>query len=577
MNDLIGYRGPDGAGIFENDQVTFGHRRLAIIDTSPDGAQPRVTPDGALAITYNGELYNYRELKQELSGYPFQSQTDTEVILAAYATWGIECLKKFNGIFAFALFDTRKNQLFLVRDPLGVKPLYYATREDGTLLFSSEVKALFAAGIPNRLNQNSFARYLHLSDVPGPETLSKGITKLSPGHYLSIEKGVSTLIEYAQLPTGPLEHRSEEEWVERIRNTFDEAVVRQLVSDRQVGMFLSGGIDSNAVLATMTKHQGKVRTYTTRFDTHSSSREELNRDADLARRTAEHFGALHTEISIGPDEVRELLEDATWHLDEPSGSATALSQLAIARRASRDVAVVLGGDGGDELFGGYERYQNKWLRAADNLGGIPGITGLAGPALFERFHYAKDLAGLLTPEWHNSASAHAYARSLFEGSGQSPLAALMNADLATLADGSLLRTDKLSMAAGLEARVPILDKALVELASFIPAHTKVGSRVTTKRLFKEAMRDRLPAYLYDEPKRGWFAPSGTWLRDPKFKEYFLSVLSPDYYLPTRAIFNWPGIQDLFESHYEGREVNRSRLWTLLSFQIWARRFQVTLY
>jgi asparagine synthase (glutamine-hydrolysing) len=283
-----------------------------------------------------------------------------------------------------------------------------------------------------------------------------------------------------------------------------------------------------------------------------------------------------------------LLEDATWHLDEPSGSATALSQLAIAREASKDVAVVLGGDGGDELFGGYERYRlsrlmdlygrtpsfvRDALRARGSYGKLDTPRGIDRFALF---HFTKehDLQSVLAREFQADYPPQYFKDRFFSNTDVPFLAALMDADRQTLADGSLLRTDKLSMAAGLEARVPILDLEMVQLAARIPADQKVGW-FTTKKLFKEAMRDRLPSYLFSEPKRGWFAPSGTWLQQPDFHAYIQEVLSPSYYEETKDLFDWEGIRGVLKGHYEHTRYNRPLIWSLLSFQIWARSFQVT--
>ncbi|MEK7101803.1 MAG: asparagine synthase (glutamine-hydrolyzing) [Patescibacteria group bacterium] len=587
MNAATVHRGPDGVGIYENEHITFGHNRLAIIDLSPQGAQPMKSADGSLVITYNGELYNYRELRRELSDYPYRSKTDTEVILAAYAKWGIECLKRFNGIFAFALWDAQKEELLLARDPMGVKPLYYALK-DGVMIFSSEIKALLEAGISRTLDREAFSRFIRIADAIGPNTMFRDVKKLPPAHYALVKGGDITFTRYWTLEGTLKEQQRASVWQERIRSTLDAAVTRQLVSDRPVGVFLSGGIDSSAVLASVIRAQSSARTYTTRFEVSSRGEDEkFNRDAVLARQTSSFFGTHHTEITLQNKDIIPLFEQSVWHLDEPSGSATALAQLALARETVRDVAVVLGGDGGDELFGGYERYRlsrimdlyqklPRALRA--RLANYPALAKLntsPGIARLALFHFTKQdsLDRVLAPAFRADRTAPFFAERFFSDPSVPFLDALMDADRQLLTDGTLLRTDKLSMAAGLETRVPLLDLEMIELAARIPAKQKV-SLFTTKKLFKDAMRDRLPAYLFQEPKRGWSAPAGMWLEQKEVHAYAKEVLSPLYYPPTADLFDWNGVTSILDDHYNRIAYHRTMLWTLLSFQTWARRFSV---
>ena len=585
MNATTAHRGPDGVGIYENDHITFGHNRLAIIDLSEKGAQPMQNTDGSLVITYNGELYNYRELRRELSGYPFTSETDTEVILAAYTKWGIACLKRFNGIFAFALWDAKKEELVLARDPMGVKPLYYSI-QNGTVFFSSEIKALLETGVARTLDREAFSQYMRIADAIGPNTMFEEVKKLPPAHYAIVKAGIVTPVQHWKLDHEYKEQQSADVWHERIRAALDAIVSRQLVSDRPVGVFLSGGIDSSAVLASVVRAEGSARTYTTRFETASKVEDEkFNRDAELARQTASFFGTRHTEITLQNKDIIPLFEQSVWHLDEPSGSATALAQLALARETVRDVAVVLGGDGGDELFGGYERYRlsrimdlyqrlPRALRA--RLASYPSLAKLNTPSGIARlalFHFTKqpDIDRVLAPAFRADSATQVLAERFFSDQNVPFLDALMDADRQLLTDGTLLRTDKLSMAAGLEARVPLLDLEMIELAARIPAEQKV-SLFTTKKLFKDAMRDRLPDYLFKEPKRGWSAPAGMWLQRPEIYAYAKEVISPSYYPPTASLFDWDGIATLLAEHESGVQSHRTTLWALLSFQAWSRHF-----
>ena len=587
MNAVIAHRGPDGEGVYEGDSVTLGHKRLAIIDTSERGAQPMKSADDSLVITYNGELYNYRELRRELSHYPFKSETDTEVILAAYQTWGVRCFKRFNGIFAFGLWDTRKKKLILVRDQVGVKPLYYSATNDA-VVFSSEIKALFEAGIPRTLDIESFSRFIRIIDVLGPSTMFRDIKKLQPGHYATITDKHLTITPYWEQKSVRKEHHGISFWHTEIRNTLDAAVKRQLISDRPVGVFLSGGIDSSSVLASVMNTAGKARTYTTRFEVPSPELEhKFNRDAALAKQTASFFGTEHNEITVGLKDIVPLLEQSAWHLDGPTGSATALSQLALAREAANDVTVILGGDGGDELFGGYKHY--RLSRYMDFYQKIPRVvrtlmpdhptlsklnTSPGSTRLFQ-FHCIKQdiLNKILTPPFQKNYIISYFDEKFPFDVRTNPTDAVMEADLQLLADGALLRTDKLLMAEGLEGRVPILDLEMIALAHRIPITQKTTLR-ETKKIFKDAMKERLPAYLFEEKKRGWFTPSGVWLCQKDVYAYVKEVLSPTYHPPTNHLFDWEAVTSVLEAHYNGTNSQRILLWTLVSFQVWARQFNI---
>lgn len=589
MNAATAHRGPDGTGVYERDEVTFGHNRLAIIDTSERGAQPMQSADGSLVITYNGELYNYRELRRELAGYPFMSESDTEVILAAYARWGVACLERFNGIFAFGLWDDKKKELLLARDPMGVKPLYYFLR-DGVVFFSSEIKALLEGGVSRTLDYDGFSCFMRIAAAPEPHTLLRDVKKLPSAHYVRVKGGTFTLVKYWDEGVRQQQYRPVREWQERIRETLERAVTRQLVSDRPVGVYLSGGIDSSAILASVVRAEGAARTYTVRFEVESAREEEkFNRDAVLAQQTASFFGTEHSEITLLRRDIVPLFERAMWHLDGPSRSATAIAQLALARETVRDVTVVLGGDGGDELFGGYERYRlsrvmDLYQRLPESVRALSVVhstlTKLNVPPGIERFaqfYFLKqrELDRVLTPPFRADYAFPFFAERFFASPNTPFLEALLRADLHVLTDGSLLRTDKLSMAVGLEARVPLLDKELIELAAQIPAAQKV-SLFKTKKLFKDAVRSYLPSYLFKEPKRGWFAPSGMWLHQPDFYAYAKEVLSPSYYAATKPLFDWNGIAVALEEHYTRARPNRPLLWALLSFQVWARQYRVEL-
>lgn len=589
MNRVLGHRGPDGSGVFDGGKIVLGHERLAIIDLSERGKQPMQNSDGSLIITYNGELYNFKELKHELSSYQFVSETDTEVILAAYEKWGKDCVKRFNGIFAFAIWDARNEELFLARDQMGVKPLYYF-HEGATFVFSSEVKAILEYGVRAKLNTEALTRLLHVGDVVGNESLITGVKKLPPANSAMFRDGSLELSSYWQPTLDQKEKRTKQEWIEKIQVTVDVAIERQLISDRPVGVALSGGIDSSSVLASVAKHQSNVKTYTTRFTAQGCSVEHYNADADIAKRTAAYFGTTHTEVIVDADTVIERLEKAVWHMDEPTSSSTALSQLALAETAARDVPVLLGGEGGDELFGGYTRYRLNlameqfhraplWLQQI-SVSLVPRLRKLKEGVGFEQFLklYCTDgttVGRVLGDHYPTGHLRSYYERELLPPASLSSSDLLMEIDRRLLTDGSLMRGDKLLMAAGVEGRVPLLDLELIELALKIPAYHKV-TLFDTKRIFKEAMRDRLPEYLFKERKRGWVTPASVWLHEPKMQAYVKEVLSPGYYAGTEELCDWDEVHAIVNQFYTREGSARALIWTLVGLQVWARRFSIEL-
>lgn len=583
MNMLTRHRGPDGEGVMDLGAVTLGHNRLSIIDTSDNGAQPMLSADRSCVLVFNGEIYNFRDLKAELSTYPYTSQTDSEVILAAYNRWGIECVKKFNGIFAFALYDKQKDTLFLARDPFGVKPLYYSHHDD-KLAFSSEIKALLETLKERTLNTDAFQRFMFCNHVTGGEQLIKGVHEFPPGHIAEFSSGKLTIKKYFTSDFSNVISRHTGEYLVELRQTVDQAVKRQLISDRPIGLLLSGGIDSSTVLATASREIGSVKTYTTSFD-----RETSNVDAKIASRTAAYFGAEHTEIRISNDDVITLLDEAVWYLDAPTNSATVVSQLGVAKQVHKSVAVLLGGDGGDELFGGYDRYRlalaahyfqllPSFFRVPlTNISKFEKLNKSAGYEQFKLFYTgAKTERSPYVTTHLDEVHVKNFYREEFGDLDSVPyMTRLLEIDRRLLRFGSLMRSDKMFMASGIEARVPLLDLELARLADTISPHDKV-SLFKTKRCLKVAMADRLPEYLFDVKKRGWVSPVGTWMREPKFQDYLQSVLSADYYTGTRTLFNWSNVHSLIERQRAGEANERVLLWSLLTFQVWARKFNVTI-
>ena len=583
MNSCTSHRGPDGSGVYVNDRVTLGHNRLAILDLREIADQPMWDNARELVIIYNGELYNFKELRRELeSEYEFKTSGDTEVFLAAYRAWGTDMLKRLNGMFAFAIFDTRDGSLFLARDQVGIKPLYYHWNE-GRLAFSSEIKALTKLDIPRTLDKQAFMHYMRFLYVPEPFTLLSSIRKVPPAHYLMFKNGKLSIERYwsAQASKHSSDIRND------VQSCVQGAVTRQLVSDKPLGVYLSGGIDSSIVLDCATKANGNMNTFSVGFDLgEGEESEKFNRDFAIARKTAAHYGATHHEVRISSEEVPELLERVIWYLDEPVANATTIAQYTLSKFAKQHVDVVLGGDGGDELFGGYPRHRlalaaryyqrvpELLRRVGDHVPSLQKLNTKSGAPLIQLFHGQKDasLKRVLASEFVNDTTNEFIHTHFVEKSCSSYEQLLMEFDLTSwLVDESLLRSDKLAMAHGLEQRVPLLDREIVELAHGIPSTKKV-SLFDTKIILKEAFRDRLPDYLFKEPKRGWFSPGAKWFRHPQVTEFVRTVLRPQYTPVTESLFRWDELTIMLDEHLAQKTYHYQLLMAVVTFQIWAKRF-----
>lgn len=589
MNKVTAHRGPDDSGVFVNKSVSFGHNRLSIIDLSKAGHQPMQSENGRYTIVFNGEIYNFRELKKEFQGtYPFRSGSDTEVILALFEKYGYETPEKLNGIFAFAIWDDQKQEVFLARDHIGVKPLYYYF--DGTrFIFSSEIKALLEHDIPRILNTEAFEHYMRIQYIPEPLTIFKGISKLPPAHYAVFREKKLKLTKYWNV--SPQEGReSLHTYEDQVRESIRGAVERQLISDRPLGIFLSGGIDSSVVLDSVAKIRDNISTYSIGFkEKNIGEFQKFNADFELAKKTAQFYGTKHHELLISGDDIIRDLEKIAWHLDEPNASVTSISQYKLSAFAKESVAVALGGDGGDELFGGYERYRlakaariyqqlvPSFLRSTvSSIETLKKLNIEPGIEQFVHFMFQKDgvMKQVLSPTYVTDRTKHFFDEKYFKENLAQAEAQLMDTDRRSwLVDECLFRTDKLSMASGLELRVPILDKEVVELAYTIPTRFKVGL-FDTKKIIKDAFRGSLPGHLYGQPKRGWFSPAAKWLRDEKVEQFVRSVLHPEYYKETSDLFDFKALDDMYEKHKNKVQYNRTMLWVVFMFQLWARQYRI---
>ncbi len=604
MNSVTAHRGPDGTGVFTDQGVSLGHNRLAIIDLTPTGAQPMTTSDGRYTVVFNGEIYNFKELRSELEPhFQFRSTSDTEVILYAYAKYGAECVKKFNGIFAFAIWDAQTKELCLARDQSGVKPLYYfwdplTGSGQPRLIFSSEIKAILEHDIVRGVDSDAFALYMRMLYVPEPYTMFQNVKKLPPAHYLLFRDAKLSLRKYWEVSDFS-DISSREEALQGIRSLFDDSVKRQLVSDRPVGVFLSGGFDSSAILGAVTKHtSSKVKTYSVGFDV-DVQREKFNADFALAEKTANHYHTDHRTLMISGKDIVNELPKIAWHLDEPNANPTAGAIYFLSRLAKKDVAVVLGGDGADELFGGYRRYALS--RVIRRFGKLPSTIrhsimyllrqgkraeiiekfSLNNPTdLFLSFLsqketevsavIRKDMQTNLLPKKHFSRY---FTSADFLDDFEKKF---MNVDRQSwLTDESLLRSDKMTMAFGLEERVPILDYRLVELSARIPTKWKMthsGLRSDSfkgKDIWREAISEYLPRHVLREPKRGWFTPMAKWLRTD-LRSHVSEILSSAHLNPD--FFNAKEVQRMWQDHLEGKRYNLNLIWAIVMWQLWYDTF-----
>ena len=610
MARTMAHRGPDGEGVrtFDGDvPAGLGHRRLAILDPTPAGAQPMGHAD-RWWITYNGELYNFRELRAELeaAGERFRTECDTEVLLRMFALHGPAMLDRLNGIFALAIWDDRDKRLFLARDRLGVKPLYYAATPE-LFAFASEVGALLPLTGRPALDPTALADYLTFLWVPDPKTAFTGIAKLPPGHCAWVTGGRVELSQYWDLRFEPRE-RPEEEWRALVAEEVRRAVRAQMVSDVPLGSFLSGGVDSSAIVAQMAAGGDRVSTYTIGFDPKDLEHEIVPDDVRHARRVASLFATDHSETILSPD-VLELLPKAVRHLEEPVGDPAAISTYLICREAGRRMPVMLSGMRADEVFAGYPRHlAYRISRLADRvpapvmLGaerlvaplarpGAPGrlrgprrnlwkFMRAAGRPPFERYlsfssYYADGelhdvLAAGLREELAGYDPAARHREYLERDMGGDELSRLLYLDAKTfLPCLNLTYTDKMAMAASVEVRVPLLDDGLVELAATIPSELKLkGWR--RKYVFKRSQEERLPRDVVWRRKAGFGAPVRAWLVGDLAP--MVDDLLSESTLRARGLVDPDAVARLRADNDAGRADNSLRLYALLSLELWCRTF-----
>jgi asparagine synthase (glutamine-hydrolysing) len=599
MLQAIVHRGPDDEGLHAEERFAFGARRLSIIDL-PGGHQPIANESGDVVVAFNGEIYNYRALRDRLlrAGHRLRTESDTEVIVHHYEEAQDDCVHELEGMFAFAVWDARRQRLLVVRDRVGVKPLYYAPL-DGRLLFASEIKALLRhPDVATGVDLDALAAFLLLKYVPSPRTMFTGIAALPPGHLLTCDGSGVRVRPWWDLSFRPDGHPlSEAEAVEALRARLQDAVRSHLMSDVPFGAFLSGGIDSSTVVALMSRElRHPVRTFAVGFAGEDEDFSEL----PYARLVAERYETDHKEVLVDASDLTNLAEKVVWHLDQPIADPACLANYMVAELASRDVKMVLTGEGGDELFAGYARYAGERLAPISTR--LPAPARALGVALSRRSPglsrarialYAlcqrderRRLATwfpLMRPDTREelaagdliAAVARAAPERLFEAQlahtdAVDPINRMLYVDTKLwLPDDLLARGDKMSMAASLEARVPLLDHRLVEFAAGLPAQFKVKG-FSRKYLLRKVAGDLLPEPVLRRPKKGFPMPMGRWLRGGA-SELCHDLLSPAV-VRQRGIFSPAAVARMLAEHDSEAADHGPALWALVSVELWQRLF-----
>jgi asparagine synthase (glutamine-hydrolysing) len=601
MTRILRHRGPDDEGIWVSGPVGLGSRRLAILDLSERGHQPMSNEDGTIWIAYNGEIYNFLDLRARLerAGHEFRSNSDTEAILHLYEREGVDCLKHLQGMFAFALWDARRRRLFIARDRLGKKPLFYCQTANA-LVFGSEPKALLQhPEVAAEVNPEAVHHFLSYGYVPAPFSAFRNFKKLPPGHYLTVESGRVSMERYWSLSYAKKRHEREEALSEELLSLLDDAVKSRLVSDVPLGALLSGGVDSSAVVALMRRHiTGPLRTFSIGFD-----QAEYNELAH-ARVVAERFETDHEEQVVRPD-AAALLPRLVWHYNEPFADSSALPSFAVCEMARRFVTVALNGDGGDEAFFGYDRYlatklasyQDRMplsLRRAVSRAASAMPVGNPKTRGYRLRRFAESLTRVPQERYaswivlfDNDAKKELYtpefAHSMAPFDSLDVLrSAYVNSDAATflektvhsdvqlyLPDDLLVKMDIASMANSLELRSPLLDYRVVEFAASLPPGMKLR-RLTQKYILKRSMRDLLPEQILRRPKAGFGVPMESWLRG-ELRTLLLDTLL-DARSVARGYFRPAVVQRYIDEHLSGRAHHHPRLWGLLMLELWHRTF-----
>lgn len=607
MCDVMTHRGPDDEGIYTDGPLAIGMRRLSIVDLA-SGHQPMTNEDGSLWIVFNGEIYNHQDLRRQLAGlgHTYRTHSDTESILHLYEQYGRDCVRHLRGMFAFAIWDTNRKTLFVARDRLGIKPLYYAATPE-RFLFGSEIKVLLSCpGTRAEFNRAGLPEYLAFGYLSDDETFYSGVRKLMPGHWLEIdEHGRLEIHQYWDLAIGSAEDASERPfsyYADSYRELLEQAIQSHLMSDVPLGVFLSGGLDSSAVAALVTRLRGEpIETFSVGYREHTYS------ELPYARQMAEHLGSIHHEVFLGCEEFFAALPRLIWHEDEPIVWPSSVSLYFVAELARQRVKVVLTGEGSDETLAGYSRYaftlknagwdriyrglvpstvrrgirdsiaRSPWIKATLRRKLSHTFLALDGESwssfYFDNFLSAfseKEQSGLLSDrlaEEFTSGAAYRNVLGYWDASSGDLLGRLLYTDIKTYLVELLMKQDNMSMAASIESRVPFLDHVLVEWALRIPAKYSIQG-LAGKRILKQAMRGILPDSIIDRPKLGFPTPWSLWLRGRQLD--VIEQLLAEPRSVERGLFQPAAIERLFREHRAQYRDHYDRIWRLLNLELWHR-------
>jgi asparagine synthase (glutamine-hydrolysing) len=602
MADTISHRGPDDEGYYVSGPVGLGFRRLSIIDIN-SGHQPLSNEDGTIWIVFNGEIYNYQELRAFLlsKGHLFKTRSDTEVIVHLYEELGPGCLDKLRGMFSFAIWDGNTKTLLLARDRVGIKPLYYQLTEK-SLVFASEVKAILAnASVDKQMDPELIDRFLTFLYMPGEETLLKGIRKLAPGHYLLIKDGKPVIRQYWDLQFSECSQgKSLKETEADLLDLLSETVNLHMIADVPVGVLLSGGIDSTGVLSLAVSETGKkISTFTVGF-----SGDEVADERPYARLASQRFGTQHHEMTISPEDFATFLPRYIWHMEEPVCEPPAIALYYVSKLARKHVTVLLSGEGGDEAFAGYSNYRNLvWLERLKAGGSSMSAALAKGLSVTDsalhsrRFSKYWPLMNERFPDYYYSRTSN--SRSFFGNGfgkiystdfartvdrersiepvrrlqehvrGQNTLDAMLYIDTKTwLPDDLLIKADKITMANSIELRVPLLDHKVLEFAASLPSHFKLKG-LTTKFILKKALSQRIPKEILNRKKTGFPVPYESWLRTD-LKDFVWDVLM-DSRTTGRGYFSKTAVEEMLRANSNGHDYSKN-IFSLLSLELWQRAF-----
>ena len=602
MGQAIYHRGPDAGGIYLDEQIGLCHRRLSILDLSEAGNQPMYSADGSLVIVFNGEIYNFLEIRAELEqqGVTFKSHTDTEVILALYAREGVKCLEKLNGMFAFALWDKNKQELFIARDRLGKKPLYYYTEGD-RFAFGSEIKAILALkDIPREIRLDAVYDFFAYQYVPDPKSIFQHIHKLPPAHYMLLNKNGFSIHEYWDVSFKNISTKSEEEHKAELKALLEKVTRQRMISDVPLGAFLSGGVDSSGVVAMMAEaSETPVKTCTIGFD------DEKFNEADFAKEIAEKYNTEHHEFTVHQN-VAEQLEHIAGFFDEPFADPSLVPTYFVSELARKAVTVALAGDGGDEMFAGYQKYttddienklRNKFPKSirkhlfpglAKISGAIPGTIGKKAKSLLTSLSQEPGMGfyitnSMMTDEaWEQLAKPQIkdqlngyhpsqYTLDMYnKADGPDHLSKILYTDIKTYMTGDILvKVDRMSMAHSLEVRAPILDYQVTEFAATLPSSQKYRDG-EKKYLLKEVFKPFIPESLLYRKKMGFSTPLDEWFRS-ELKEFSEKRIQ-NKKSGLHSIFNGNAIERVWNEHQSKQRNHGIILWSMLMYQLWHERY-----